>query len=116
MLDLLDRQTSLQFLLIPFMHFKNNAISLILSKVAHCPLKCLDLTGNQIGGDGFLFVIDNIPKVIDKLSLAFNHIKNPNLRDLASKVTVKSILDIRGNPLTINVAKNFPHFQKKSIS
>ena len=46
--------------------------------------------------------------MIDKLSLAFNRIKNCNLRDLASKVTIVSLLDIRGNPLTINVAKNFP--------
>ena len=90
------------------MHFKNHAICQIRTKVQGCPLECLDLTGNQIGGDGFESVIAKLPPVIDKLSLAFNQIKNSNLRDLASKVTIVSVLDIRGNPLTVNVAKNFP--------
>ena len=49
------------------------------------------------------------------LRLAFNELVNYNFRDLANKMTIINVLDIRGNKFTNNVAKSFPLLQAKQI-
>ncbi len=52
----------------------------ILECVQGCPLKWLDLSGNSIGGRGFLPMTKKMPAEVDWLFLASNRLRNPDLR------------------------------------